>query len=104
MQCIGGGTAPSGDEQTVIVYDPERDSYNTLPPYYYESGYFSMTVVDNQLVLVGGMNVEAERRTSKLGMWNEQSKAWTDSLPPMITACNSSSSHHHQPPVTVGSY
>lgn len=52
-------------------------------------GYFSMAVVDNWLVLVGGMNVRADRRTNKLGVWNEQSKAWTDSLPLMITACNS---------------
>ena len=26
---IGEGTAPSGDEQIVSVYDPEQDSYST---------------------------------------------------------------------------
>ena len=70
---IGGGTASSGDEQTVLVYiyDPEHDSYDTLPPYEY--GYFSMVVVNNQLVLVGGTDLQTDKRTNQLGVWNEQS-------------------------------
>ena len=51
---IGGGQAASyRDEQTVMVYDPELDSYTTLPPYTCRC--FSMGVVNNQLILVGGI-------------------------------------------------
>ena len=33
---IGGGSAsPDSEEQTVIVYDPKMDSYDTLLPYSY---------------------------------------------------------------------
>jgi hypothetical protein len=53
---IGGGWASSDrEEQTVMVYDPKQDSYDTLPPYTYQR--FSMAVVNNQLVLVGGRHI-----------------------------------------------
>ena len=82
---IGGGYASSEREgQTVIVYDPKQDSYDTLPPY--TCKYFSMAVVNNQLVLVAG---------DKLGVWNEQSEKWTHPLPPMTTACYSPSVATH---------
>ena len=101
---IGGGTAPSGDEQIVIVYDPEQDSYSTLPPY--ENAYFSMVVVNDQLVLVGRMNIQTDRRTNKVGVWNELSREWTDTLPPMIIACNSPSvaTHNNRWLVMMGGY
>ena len=91
---IGGGDAFSDREtQTVMVYDPKQDSYDTLPPYTYE--YFSMAVVNNQLVLVGGKDVQTGKLTNKLGAWNEQSKRWTHPLPPMTIACNSPSVATH---------
>ena len=101
---IGGGTAPSGDEQTVIVYDPEQDIYSMLLPY--ENGYFSMAVVNSQLVLVGGMDVRTERRTNELGVWNEQSRIWMNPLPPMTIACNSPSvaTHSNRWLVVMGGY
>ena len=50
---IGGGRASSEREgRTVMVYDPEQDSYDISPSYAYQ--WFSMAVVNNQLVLVGG--------------------------------------------------
>ena len=85
---IGGEDASSDrEEQTVMVYDPKQDSYDTLPPYTYK--WFSMAVVNNQLVLVGGWDVQTDKVTNKLGVWDEQSKRWTHPLPPMITACHS---------------
>ena len=76
---IGGGWTLIGrNERTVMVYDPQQDFYDTLPPY--TCKYFSMAVVNNQLVLVGGMDVETGRVTIKLGVWNEQSKRWTHPL------------------------
>ena len=91
---IGGGEASSDRERrTVIVYDPEQDSYDTLPRY--ASRQFSMVVVNNQLVLVGGRIGQTYKVTNTLGVWNEQSKQWTHPLPPMTTACHSPSVTTH---------
>ena len=84
---IEGGFVVNDDEmKTVIVYDPQEDSYTTLPPYTY--CYFSMAVLNNQLVLVGGLDLNSYDFTNKLGVWSESSKMWTDPLPPMTTACS----------------
>ncbi len=91
---IGGGAASLDRERrTVIVYDPERDSYDTLAAYTFK--WFSMAVVNNQLVLVGGKDERTDKMTNKLGAWNEQSKRWTHPLPPMTTACHSPSVATH---------
>ena len=84
---IGGGMTDSDrDELKVIVYDPKQDSWDSLLPYTYR--YFSMAVVGDQIVLVGGREVKNyANKTNKLGVWNEQSKRWTHPLPPMTTAC-----------------
>ena len=88
----------------MVVYDPRHDSYNTLPPYTYN--YFSMAIVNNQLVLVGGVDVQTGKKTNKLGVWNEQSRRWTHPLPPMTTACNSPSvaTHNNRWLVVMGGY
>ena len=87
---IGGGAASSERElRTVVVYDLKREFYDTLPPYTYQ--FFSMAVVNNQLVLVGGVDAQTNKKTNKLGVWNEQSKRWTYLLPQMTTACQSAS-------------
>ena len=102
---IGGGYAPSEREmQTVMVYDLKQNSYDTLPPYTYK--WFSMAVVNNQLVLVGGTDIQIRKVTNKLGVWNEQSKRWTHPLPPMTTACNSPSvaTHNNRWLVVMGGY
>ena len=41
------------------------------------------------------MEVRTNKITTKLGAWNEQSKRWTHSLPPMTTACCSPSVATH---------
>ena len=102
---IGGGWASSDrNERMVTIYDPEQDFYDTLPPY--TCKYFSMAVVNNQLVLVGGVDVQTGRVTIKLGVWNEQSKRWTHPLPPMTTACQSPSvaTHNNRWLVVMGGY
>ena len=92
MVYIGGGLASSDrTKQAVMVYDPKRDFCDILPPYTYTYKLFSMAVVNNQLVLVGGRDVRTYKRTNKLGMWNEQSKRWTHPLPPMTKTCTSPS-------------
>lgn len=102
---IGGGEASSDRErQTVVVYDPKQDSYDTLPPYTYQ--YFATAVVNDQLVLVGGWDKQANSDTNKLGVWNEQSKRWTHSLPPMTTGCFAPSvtAHNNRWLVVMGGF
>ena len=102
---IGGGYALFNIEmQIVLVYDPKQDSYDTLPPYTFKS--FSMAVVNNQLVLVGGRDVQTSRLTNQLGVWNEQSKRWTHPLPLMTRACRSPSvaTHNNRWLVVMGGY
>ena len=89
---LGGGTAPR-DSQSVIVYDTEQDSCDTLPPYTFK--WFSMMVINNQLVLVGGLDEQTGKVMSNLGVWNEQSKRWTHPLPSMTIACHSPSVTTH---------
>ena len=94
-----GGASSVKESQTVIVYDPQHDSYDTLPPYTYQS--FSMAVVNNQLVLVGGWDVRTRKKTNQLGVWNGQ---WTHPLPPMTTARNLASvvAHNNRWLVVMG--
>ena len=91
---VGGGAASTNlQRQTVIIYDPQKDSYDTLPPY--TCKYFSIAVLNNQLVVVGGEDVRTNKKTNQLGVWNEQSRSWTHPLPPMTTACHSPSVATH---------
>ena len=102
---IGGGSASSDRrKQTVIVYDPKQDSYDTLPPY--TCKWFSMAIINNQLVLVGGRDVQTAKVTNQLGVWNEQSKRWTHPLPPMTTACHSPlvATHNNRWLVVMGGF
>ena len=87
-----------------MIYDPKLDSYDTLPPY--TCKYFSMAVINNQLALVGGRDVQTKEVTNKLGVWNEQSRRWTHPLPPMTTACTSSSvaTHNNRWLVVMGGH
>lgn len=77
---IGGGEALLYDREkkTVMVYDPQCDSYDTLPPYAYK--WFAMTALKKQLVLVGGLDVKSRKKTNELGVWNGE---WTHPLPPL---------------------
>ena len=86
---IGGGYAMKDvEKKTVIVYNPLEDSYSTLLPYTLNVMYFSMAVVNNQLVLVGGQDLKDYKKTNKLGVWSEPSRQWTHPLPPMTIACD----------------
>ena len=86
----------------MVVYDPKQDSCDTLP--LYTCVYFSMAVVNDQLILVDGREVQTDKETNKLGVWNEQSRKWTHPLPPMTTACCSPSvvTHNNRWLVVIG--
>ena len=82
---VGGGGGE--DENSVVVYSLETRTWRTLPPY--ERKWFGMAVVNNQLVLVGGLSTSTRWVTNVLGLWDERSQTWTHPFPVMPTARNS---------------
>ena len=79
---VGGGFGQNA--ATVMVYSLQTRTWRTLPPY--ESCLFGMAVVNNQLVLVGGLSTSTRRVTNVLGLWDERSQTWTHPFPVMPTA------------------
>ena len=78
---VGGGRTMSNDG-IVMEYDISSGKWAKLPPYRAEN--FAMTVINNQLVLVGGE--EHEHYSKVLGVWRAESKEWTHPYPDMSTA------------------
>ena len=102
---IGGGNTPTDKERhVVIVYDPQNDTYNKLPPYTHK--YFAMAVMGETLVLIGGEQEKKPEFTNQLGVWNSESLEWTHPLPPMSTACKSPSvtTYKNRWLVVIGGY
>ena len=99
---IGGGNALSDRERQKVIVCSLGCEHDKLLQYSYK--YFSMAVLNNQLVLVGGQDLQTNKRTNKLGVWNEESKTWTHQLPPMTTACCSPSvaTHNNRWLVVIG--
>ena len=63
----GGGYRALSDEEnanTVMVYDPQFNVWNTLPQY--DCAHFAMAVI--QLVLVGGVHGTTETSSNMLGV------------------------------------
>ena len=79
---VGGGGGLNA--ATVMVYSLQTGTWRTLPPY--ESWYFGMAVVNNQLVLVGGWSKSTGKVTNVLSLWDERSQTWTHPFPVMPTA------------------
>ena len=89
---VGGGRGEN--VETVMVYSLQTGTWRTLPSY--ESWYFGMAVVNNQLVLVGGWSTTTGQVTNVLGLWDERSQTWTHPFPVMPTARLSLSVVFHQ--------
>jgi len=82
---VGGGYTPQSENKGVVmVYSLNTESWRTLPPY--ETEWFGMTAVNNQLVLVGGKVISSGKMTNVLAVWNEQSLKWTHPFPKMPTS------------------
>ena len=82
---VGGGETGSGNnEYIVMAYDISGGKWAKLPPY--SECYFAMTVINSQLVLIGG-GPYAGRKSKVLGVWSAGSKKWTHPYPDMLTAC-----------------
>ena len=79
---VGGGSTDFAKSNTVMVYNIQRDDWSMLPQYTVK--WFTMGVVEGQLILVGGVDPD-NKRTNELGVWNEQARKWTHPYPPMPT-------------------
>ena len=83
MHVGGGGVGyGGGDDYTVMEYDISSGKWAKLPRY--RTRFFAMTVINNQLVLVGGE--EHGDHSKVLGVWRAESKEWTHPYPDMLTA------------------
>ena len=79
---VGGGEAGYGSHKNCIVmaYDINSSKWTLLPPY--KTHYFAMTVISNQLVLVGG-EVRDGFKSTMVGVWRADSRKWTHPYPDM---------------------
>ena len=80
---VGGGYS-NLQSDTVMVYSLQTGSWTTLPPC--GTKWFGMTVVNNQLVLVGGSSPSTGMVTNVLSVWDQRSQAWTHPFPAMPSA------------------
>ena len=62
-----------------MLYTLTTGCWRTLPRY--DSVWFGMAAVSNQLVLVGGAYSSSDRITNILGVWDEGLRTWTHPMP-----------------------
>jgi len=80
---VGGGYAGyKSDNYIVMEYDTQSGKWAGLPPY--RACDFAMTVINNQLVLVGGS--DNGPRSKVVGVWRAGRREWTYPYPKMATA------------------
>ena len=82
---VGGGLADSEeDDYKVMAYKTSSSKWTTLPRY--KVRWFAMAVVDDQLVLVGGVKGRNDYSDKTPGTWRADSKKWTHPYPEMSLA------------------
>ena len=87
------GNVYIGSEKTVLLYSLEHDEWSELPKP--PQKYFSMAVLNNKLVLVGGLEIHGmftENVSDKVTVWNSDKRKWTHPFPNMPLACYNVSS------------
>ncbi len=100
---IGGGhTDKDSNEYTIMEYDTSSKKWATLPSY--RTCLFAMTVINSQLVLVGGWE-HGPSSSKVLGEWKADRKKWIYPYPQMPTARDSCSAvSYSEWLVVVGGY
>lgn len=82
-QVYVGGGYNFDNGRGVMLYTLHTGSWRTLPRY--DSVWFGMAPVNNQLVLVGGAYSSTNRISDILGVWDEGLRMWTHPYPVMPT-------------------
>ena len=81
----GGGVADNDDDQYIVYcYDPSRDKWTTLPPLPVKC--FGLGQVNSKLVAVGGWKKTTRNETNNVYIYDERSRKWKQTIPPMPTA------------------
>ena len=76
------------DNYIIYCYDPSQDKWTTLPPLPVE--WFGLGQVNGKLVAVGGEK-SGGQTSSEVYTYDERSRKWKQTIPPMPTARYSSS-------------
>ena len=79
-----GAVAGRDDDQYIVCYDPTQDNWTTLPPL--PVRWFGLGQVNGKLVTVGGWKKSDARSTNEVYTYDERSKKWKQTIPPMSTA------------------
>ena len=79
---VGGGYAFK-NMKIVMEYNTTSAKWAELPPY--QAWRFGMTMIDDQLVLVGGYRY-GDQDSKVLGVWGADGREWTHPYPEMPTA------------------
>ncbi len=74
----------SNRTETVLVYTPDQDSWVVLPPP--TVSYFTIATLRGRLLVVGGLDTLTSRKTNTILTFDERSRKWVQSLPPMPKA------------------
>ena len=69
---------------TVLVYTPDQDSWYELPPPPVK--YLTIATLRGQLIVVGGEDKSTKEITNTILTFDESSRQWVQSLPPMPKA------------------
>ena len=83
---VGGGVTTNTDgaaPNIVQVIHTQDNNVSSLPVCPVK--HFSLVVINGQVVTVGGRNMADDSISNKLYSWNEASRQWEESLPPMPT-------------------
>ena len=71
-------------ETIVYCYDPSHDNWTTLPPL--PVRWFGLGQVNGKLVAVGGRKKTFGGATNDVSTYDDLSRKWTDTIPPMSTS------------------
>ncbi len=69
---------------TVLVYTPDQDHWDVLPPP--PVRHYTMVTLRGQLLVVGGEDKSTNKITNTILTFDESSRQWLQSLPPMPVA------------------
>ena len=84
IYCGGGATGNVDTQRLVFKYDPTADTWSPLPPC--PTHHHSLSKLNNALVSVGGIMLDAPGVTPTNRVYKFQDPNWVPSLPPMHTA------------------
>lgn len=88
---VGGGSTDFAKSNTVMVYNIQRDDWSMLPQYSLK--WFTMGVVEGQLVLVGGVDPDNKRTKELECGTSEQGSGHTPTHQCRLSVVEQPSSH-----------